>query len=320
MNSEKTFAPLYAKRSFGDKLAAMFDFFKETWKPLFKFAGCLLLPVMLAQAACLNAFTYGCMGLMTRIANGAEIGYTQVGAEEWERNLLYPAEVWTIGSSFSLLLLCTWLGATLLAALVFALIQTYTQRQGQMQGLRFAELKPKLVRHFTSLFKLSIIIVLLGLAASAALGLLAALSPFTLIVSLPLLLAAAVPLWLYAPAYLLGNRTLTNALQQTYRIGMRTWGGTFVLLLMIEFCGNLLQGSIGLPWSVGLLMKQAFFSSATGDGDSVPTVYALLLYVFAVCQIAGTYLAMVIAVVASAYQYGHASTVDTDSPLVEESV
>ncbi len=44
MESQKAKVAMYVKRSFGDKMNASFDFIKENWKPLFKFATYLILP------------------------------------------------------------------------------------------------------------------------------------------------------------------------------------------------------------------------------------------------------------------------------------
>lgn len=50
---------MYVKRSFGDKMNASFDFIKENWKPLFKFATYLILPLCLIQALSLNGLMNG---------------------------------------------------------------------------------------------------------------------------------------------------------------------------------------------------------------------------------------------------------------------
>lgn len=44
MESQKTKIALYAKRSFGAKMNASFDFIKENWKLLLKFTVYLLYP------------------------------------------------------------------------------------------------------------------------------------------------------------------------------------------------------------------------------------------------------------------------------------
>ena len=48
MESQKAKVAMYVKRSFGDKMNASFDFIKENWKPLFKFATYLILPLLLS--------------------------------------------------------------------------------------------------------------------------------------------------------------------------------------------------------------------------------------------------------------------------------
>ena len=61
MESQKPKIAMYVKRPFGEKLNASFDFIKENWKQLLKYATYLILPVCLLQAANFS----GLMGGMT---------------------------------------------------------------------------------------------------------------------------------------------------------------------------------------------------------------------------------------------------------------
>ena len=47
METEKPKIALYVKRSFGEKFNASFDFIKENWKLMLKYATYLLLPLCL---------------------------------------------------------------------------------------------------------------------------------------------------------------------------------------------------------------------------------------------------------------------------------
>ena len=55
--------------------------------------------------------------------------------------------------------------------------------------------------------------------------LLAVLTPFTLILTIPLLFAFMVPLALMAPIYLFEDISLGKAFAKTFRLGFATWGG-----------------------------------------------------------------------------------------------
>ena len=49
METEKPKIALYVKRSFGEKFNASFDFIKENWKLMLKYATYLLLPLVLSR-------------------------------------------------------------------------------------------------------------------------------------------------------------------------------------------------------------------------------------------------------------------------------
>ena len=71
MESQKAKIVLYAKRTFGEKMNASFDFIKENWKPLFKFTTYLLLPLCLVQALSLNSLMGSTMSLTSNIQAGS---------------------------------------------------------------------------------------------------------------------------------------------------------------------------------------------------------------------------------------------------------
>ena len=121
-------------------------------------------------------------------------------------------------------------------------------------------------------------------------GLLAALTPFTLILTLPMLVACVIPLSLFSPIYLFENIGIWEAFKKTYRLGFATWGGVFLIALIMGLIGGILQGITMLPWYVATIVKYFFAMSDSGS-----------------------------AVIGLAYQYGHASEV-VDSVSVEEDI
>lgn len=79
-------------------------------------------------------------------------------------------------------------------------------------------------------------------------GLLAALTPFTLILTLPMLVACVIPLSLFSPIYLFeNNRYLGSLFKKTYRLGFATWGGVFLIALIMGLIGGILQGTNAAP-------------------------------------------------------------------------
>ena len=83
MESQKARIALYAKRTFGEKMNASFDFIKENWKPLFKFTTYLLLPLCLVQALSLNSLMGSTMSLSSNIQAGSSNPFAIFGAMFW---------------------------------------------------------------------------------------------------------------------------------------------------------------------------------------------------------------------------------------------
>ena len=113
MESQKAKIVLYAKRTFGEKMNASFDFIKENWKPLFKFTTYLLLPLCLVQALSLNSLMGSTMSLSSNIQAGGSNPLAIFGAMFWV--------------NYGLAVLCSMIGMILLTALVYALMRTYNK-------------------------------------------------------------------------------------------------------------------------------------------------------------------------------------------------
>ena len=96
-------------------------------------------------------------------------------------------------------------------------------------------------------------------------GLLAFLSLFTLFLTIPLLIAFVVPLALWAPIYLFEDITVMESFKKTFRLGFATWGGVFLISLIMGFIANVLQGVTMMPWYIATLVKYFFSLSDVGS-------------------------------------------------------
>ena len=114
MESQKAEVAMYVKRSFGDKMNAAFDFIKENWKPLFKYATYLILPLCLIQALSLNGLMNGSMGITMGVKAGAANPLADFGTMFWV--------------NYGLTIICYLIGSVILTSLVYALIKTYNER------------------------------------------------------------------------------------------------------------------------------------------------------------------------------------------------
>lgn len=310
METEKPKIALYVKRSFGEKFNASFDFIKENWKLMLKYATYLLLPLCLVQALSLNGlmtYTLGMSGLM-------------------ESGVMYSDSTLLMSffSYYGLYMLLLIIGIVLLTALVYAMIRTYNEREERLQGVTLGMLRPMLLHNVKRMFILVFFGLVLMLLASLIIGVIAALFPVTLfpiviILSTPFMIAVAVPFSLWAPIYLLEDISIMSSLKKTFRLGFTTWGGIFMISLVMGFIAGILQGVTLIPWYIGTVVKYIFTTSGGGTEATVSVGYSFLLYLLAIVQVFGAYLAMIFSFVGLAYQYGHASE-KVDSIMVESDI
>lgn len=310
METEKPKIALYVKRSFGEKFNASFDFIKENWKLMLKYATYLLLPLCLVQALSLNGlmtYTIGMSGLM------------ESGAMYSDSALLM-----SFFSYYSLYMLLLIIGIVLLTALVYAIIRTYNEREGRLQGVTLGVLRPMLLRNVKRMFILVFFGLILTMLASLIIGVIVALFPIALlpivmILLIPFMIAIAVPFSLWAPIYLFEDISAMSSLKKAFRLGFATWGGIFMISLVMGIIAGILQGVTLIPWYIGTVVKYIFATSGGGTEATVSVGYSFLLYLLAVVQAFGAYLAMIFSFVGLAYQYGHASE-KMDSIMVESDI
>lgn len=307
MESQKPRIEIYVKRPFGEKMNASFDFIKENWKPMIKFVTYLLLPLSLVQALSLNGFMGSYMGITSEITKGNTNADSILS--------VLP----TLGMNYGAMMLCYWVGSVVLTSLVYALMKTYSKREGRLEGITLKELKPQLLHNAVAMIKMSLFLFLLVLVALGVVVGLFVLTPFTLILTIPLFVACVVPLSLFAPVYLFEEISLVEALTKTFRLGFATWGGVFLISLVMSIIASILQGVVGTPWSVAFMVKNIFSLSEGGDAAGASMGYSFVLYLFAILQCFGMYLSAIFTILGITYQYGHASEV-VDSVSVEDDI
>ncbi len=306
MEPQKPKIAMYAKRPFGEKLNASFDFIKENWKQLFKYSTYLILPVCLLQAANFNGLMGGMTDLTAMQAEGSAAAN--------------PLAVF--GTAFLLnyagVVFFSCLGALLLTSLIYAMVRLYNEREERLNGITFSDIKPLLLHNIKRLFIMGVIIGFLFLVAFILVVLLAVLTPFTLVLTLPLLFAFMVSLALMPPVYLFEDISFGEAFKKTLRLGFATWGGIFLILIVMGIVASVLQMSVSIPWYVIYFVKMIFSLS---DGGEVTSSIGLNFaqYIFAILMLYGSYLSAIFGIVGLVYQYGHASEV-VDSITVESDI
>lgn len=285
MDALKPKIALYVQRSFGDKLTAAFGFFNENWKLLVKYCAYFLLPVCILQALFMNKF----MGAVDKISTFDD-----------DVNISFLV-------SYGLLIFFSALGSLVLCSLVYALVIIYNEREERLQGLTMAELKPVLFRCMGRLFIMGLFITGITIFVVAVVGILVAASPWTLLLTIPLLIICFIPLALFIPIYLLEKIDVWSAFLKSFRLGFATWGGIFGISFVMGFIANMLQGVAAIPWyimfMIGIVMSNGDMQEAMNNSIGVSFLY----YIFGVVMCFGAYVSMIFPMLGIVYQYGHAS-------------
>lgn len=285
MDALKPKIALYVQRTFGDKLTAAFSFFNENWKLLVKYCAYFLLPVSILQALFLNKFM-GVVGHMSVLDGEASIPFLV---------------------SYGLLIFFSALGGLILCSLVYALMIIYNEREERLQGLTMAELKPVLFRCMGRLFVMGLFMVGVFVVVFTVVGILVAASPWTLLLTIPLLIICFIPLALFIPIYLLEKIDVWSAFLKSFRLGFATWGGIFGISFVMGFIANMLQGVAAIPWyilfMIGIVMSNGDMQEAMNN--SIGTSF--LSYIFGVVMCFGAYISMIFPMLGIVYQYGHAT-------------
>ena len=281
-------------------------FIKENWKQLFKYSTYLILPICLIQAANFS----GLMGSMTDLTAMQASG----GISDNPLAALGPS----FALNYAGVIFFSCLGALLMTSLVYAMVRLYNEREERLNGIVFGDIKSLLLRNIKRLFLMGIACSFLFIFAVVIVVLLAVLTPFTLILTIPLLFAFMVPLALMAPIYLFEDISLGEAFAKTFRLGFATWGGVFLVLMVMGLIASVLQGIVSIPWYVIYIVKMVFTMSDGGaTSSSVGLNFAQ--YLFSILMLYGSYLSAIFSIVGLVYQYGHASEV-VDSITVESDI
>lgn len=292
MEFQKPKIELYVKRSFGDKLNASFDFIKENWKILLRYTTYLILPLCLIQGLSLNGLMSGIMTMGVREAS--------IGSSETDTLIRF----FTYYGLYAFLYL---IGTVLLTSLVYALMRVYKEREQRLEGVSLTFLKPLLIRNVRKLFIVFLFGFLILAFVGLVVGLLGFILPFSVFLVILLLIVFIVPLALWAPVYVFEEISVIDALKKSYHLGFPTWGGILLISLVMGFIAGTLQSITMMPWYIASMVKVFFSVSGENSEFLTSAGYSFILYLMAILQAFGAYLALIFSLVGIAYQYGHAS-------------
>lgn len=297
-NTKQCRINLYASRSIGETLSATFDFVTQNFVPLIKFLSAFLLPV-----SALMGLSY--QSMFSSFAHIENLN------DETEQILS------VVMSYLPVLLLCL-IGALLTVAVTYTLMQKYQQRDNLLKGLTLSEIKPLLKHNLWRVFKMLLLLTLIGMVAFVALVLVATMimaiggkfEAFLLLLYMAML-AIALPLGLVLPMCVFEPELgLFSCVKKALRLGFKTWGTLFVVMLVITMLVQIVSFILMIPFLFTTMTTMFFEIDSTQYASlaytssawfSVLTFASSLLFCF------GLLLMSALSFVAFAFCYGRAA-------------
>lgn len=297
-NTKQRRIPLYASRSIGETLSATFDFVAQNFVPLIKFLSAFLLPV-----SALMGLSY--QSLLSSFAH--------IEDYDDETGLILSA----VTGYIPVFVLCL-IGALLTVAVTYTLMQKYQQRDNLLKGITLNEIKPLLKHNFWRLLKMLLLLTLIGMVAFVALVLVAAMimsigGKFEVFLFLlyMAMLAIALPLGLVLPMCVFEPElSLFSCVKKALRLGFKTWGTLFVVMLVITMLVQIVSLILIIPFMFTTVASMFFeidssqYASLAYTNSawfSVLTFASSLLFCF------GLLLMSALSFVAFAFCYGRAA-------------
>lgn len=297
-NTKQRRINLYASRSIGETLSATFDFVTQNFVPLIKFLSAFLLPV-----SALMGLSY--QSMFSSFAHIENLN------DETEQILS------VVMSYLPVLLLCL-IGALLTVAVTYTLMQKYQQRDNLLKGLTLSEIKPLLKHNLWRLLKMLLLLTLIGIVAFVVLVLVATMimsigSKFEAFLFLlyMAMLAIALPLGLVLPMCVFEPElSLFSCVKKALRLGFKTWGTLFVVMLVITMLVQIVSFILMIPFLFTTMTSMFFEIDSTQYASlaytssawfSVLTFASSLLFCF------GLLLMSALSFVAFAFCYGRAA-------------
>ena len=297
-NTKQRRINLYASRSIGETLSATFDFVTQNFVSLIKFLSAFLLPV-----SALMGLSY--QSMFSSFANIENLN------DETEQILS------VVMSYLPVLVLCL-IGALLTVAVTYTLMQKYQQRDNLLKGLTLSEIKPLLKHNLWRVFKMLLLLTLLGIVAFVVLVLVATMimsigSKFEAFLFLlyMAMLAIALPLGLVLPLCVFEPELgLFSCVKKALRLGFKTWGTLFVVMLVITMLVQIVSFILMIPFLFTTMASIFFEIDSTQYASlaytssawfSVLTFASSLLFCF------GLLLMSALSFVAFAFCYGRAA-------------
>jgi hypothetical protein len=299
-NTKQRRINLYASRSIGETLSATFDFVTQNFVTLIKFLAAFLLPV-----SALMGLSY--QSMFSSFAHIENLN------DETEQILS------VVMSYLPVLLLCL-IGALLTVAVTYTLMQKYQQRDNLLKGVTLSEIKPLLKHNLWRVFKMLLLLTLIGMVAFVVLVLVVMMAQMAVAVSIiePLvvllyvaILVVALPLSLALPLCVFEPKLgLFSCVKKALRLGFKTWGTLFVVMLVITMLVQIVSFILMIPF-LFTTMTTMFFEIDSSQYASLAYTssawFSVLTFASSLLFCFGLLLMSALSFVAFAFCYGRAA-------------
>ena len=222
-----------------------------------------------------------------------------------------------VTSYLPVLLLCL-IGALLTVAVTYTLMQKYQQRDNLLKGLTLSEIKPLLKHNLWRVLKMLLLLTLIGIVAFVVLVLVA-----TMIISIGskfeaflfllymAMLAIALPLGLVLPLCVFEPElSLFSCVKKALRLGFKTWGTLFVVMLVITMLVQIVSFILMIPF-LFTTMTTMFFEIDSSQYASLAYTssawFSVLTFASSLLFCFGLLLMSALSFVAFAFCYGRAA-------------
>lgn len=297
-NTKQRRINLYASRSIGETLSATFDFVTQNFVPLIKFLAAFLLPV-----SALMGLSY--QSMFSSLANIENLN------DETDQILS------VVMSYVPVFVLCL-IGALLTVAVTYTLMQKYQQRDNLLKGVTLNEIKPLLKHNLWRLLKMLLLLTLIGMVAFVALVLVATMimaiggkfEAFLFLLYMAML-AIALPLGLVLPLCVFEPELgLFSCVKKALRLGFKTWGTLFVVMLVITMLVQIVSFILMIPF-LFTTMTTMFFEIDSSQYASLAYTssawFSVLTFASSLLFCFGLLLMSALSFVAFAFCYGRAA-------------
>lgn len=286
----------FKQRSAGELLEVTLQFLKENWRPLLIMSVYVLLPVALLQGWLMN-------NMMSILSSQA------MSVSDMSESMMGEFIV-----SYSGLFLSLCLGSLFTTALAMTMLRAYNNRPYGLNKIKWGDVKGDFLKMLLRTFVFVIVTTIIMVVAILLITLLVAVSPWTLLLTVPLFFWASVSYVLAEPVYLLEDRGLFASIARGFRLGMSNWGKLFIVMVVLVILISIVSGIFSIPLYVAIMARDLL--GVTGSVSSA--ALSVLSYAGSVLsEFVGAVLGLAIPI-AAAYIFSDAAERKDGMTIVED--